>query len=124
MKWFAVCEDCGSTDWIELNHSGEGSTPNSLNDEGDVLVPNNLNNLFKKSQFSYRVNLKKGNVLLRDDTDLILCDRCEAHLFPIAFKDVDKSLRRRIYFMSIEAKKEWVAQYRTAQTLSYEVGDD
>lgn len=100
MKFFACCSKCGSTEWIQLGVSEFiKSVPNSLTEEGDIMVNNNINQL---------------SALF----DKLICTDCESKIKPIPFKNVSKQIRKKIYFMSNDRKINWVKGYLLADKIS------
>lgn len=106
MKYFCVCESCGSNEWVELYTEPSGRV-NTLNEEGDVMIPN---------VFPMGARKRKRSE--------IICSECEGQVDPIPFKDVTKSLRIKIYFMESEDKISWIKSYQITDSLNKELTNE
>lgn len=70
-KFFCICEDCGSVEWIDDNGKG-----NSLEQEGEML--------------------ENQDIYL---SDKLFCFECENPLKPISFNQIKKAQRKKIWKM-------------------------
>lgn len=104
MKFFCVCEDCGSTDWVELSTDGE-SRVNSLREDGNPAIQN------------YKEHIGKWVVENLEGVSDIFCSYCEKKVYPIPLKEIPLPTRKKIYFMSDKDKIAWVKGYLIAKKL-------
>lgn len=121
MKFFAICPECGSNEWIEFNDLGN-NTLNALNEYGEVVVPNDLIKL-GYSAIVHKIIIREKNSRRSSYKRGLMCTQCEAPLFPVPFNDTNKALRRKIYFMSDSDKIKWINNYQTLQVLEAESED-
>lgn len=95
IKYFSVCKECGGISWMTSN-SDSGWTMGDLLSSGDT------------------------NLLPESDVPYSFCAGCEAPTEAISFKVVGLPLRKKIYRMSKDQRKEWLRSYLTMKKLTSE----
>lgn len=90
--FFCICDECGSTDWSEVDEYSEEVTYNSLTKDG--LQSEKRTTLFVDGL----CDLQFGN---------FNCVDCENVITPIPFNEVSRKTRKEIYLMKPDERIEY-----------------
>ena len=123
--FFCVCNECGSTEWIECVREGaQYQRPrvieriNWLTDEGEPKYPwqidIHLHQVFSKMDVKQQ---KFQNKWISFNYEDLICNDCENRLQPIPLKDIDKEQRIAIVKMTPSERISFANSYNIVKKL-------
>jgi hypothetical protein len=91
-SYFCICEDCCCLEWISKN----GTKANGLLEDGSLVKPNQIMDLFE---------------FIGDSTSvrgLPICQECEGRVAIFGFTNTKKAMRKKLFKMTKEEKKQFI----------------
>lgn len=111
MKYFAICEECGSCEWVdyELDIDFDENV-----DEDVDLSKTIINSLNEQGNINCHNSVAIAQVL---EFNFLICADCENQLRAIPFDRVDEDTRIKVYNMNEEERIDWVKSHQIVEKL-------